>query len=153
MGTFFKKSEPINILLIEDNPAHAELIKIVLHENSVKNAITHLADGETAMDYLFKRGNYSDNKNLQQPHLILLDLRLPKIDGLDLLKEIKNSADLKHIPVIILTTSDEEADIAKAYDNHVNSYLVKPLEFEKFSALMTRFGFYWLDSNVFPSKK
>jgi CheY-like chemotaxis protein len=144
------KGEPLIILLVEDNPDHAELVRRSFQEHRVVNCIYHVADGEAALDYLFQRGLYSDPQDSPEPHVILLDLRLPKIDGLDVLKEIKAVPKLRRIPVVVLTTSQAERDLAGAYDNYVNSYLVKPVDFDKFTTLMDDLGFYWLCWNRRP---
>ena len=144
------KGEPLLILHIEDDPAHAEIAMRNLKKSRFANTIIHLTDGQKALDYLFRRGPYEDPATSPRPHLILLDLRLPKIDGLEVLKILKNDPSLSAIPVVILTTSSTEADITKAYDHHVNSYLVKPLDFENFSKLLESLGFYWLAWNTYP---
>ena len=112
-----------------------------------------MADGEAALDYLFRRGQYADPEQSPRPHVILLDLRLPKIDGLEVLEQIKKAEELRRIPVVILTTSKEEADVARAYDHYVNSYLVKPVDFTEFTKLMETLGCYWLGWNTFPWPK
>ncbi len=142
--------EPLTILLIEDNFDHVELIMCSFQDHRVANKIYHVADGEAALNYLFRRGEYADPKQSPKPHLILLDLRLPKIDGLEVLKEIKTSDKLHPIPVVILTSSSAESDVAKAFDYHANSYLVKPVGFDKFTRLMNDLGFYWLAWNQAP---
>ncbi len=142
--------EPLIILLVEDNPDHAELIVRSFEEHRVANKIIHVSDGEAALDYLFQRGVYADEQSSPRPHVILLDLRLPKIDGLEVLKEIKASKDLRRIPVVALTTSESERDMMGAYNRHVNSYLVKPVDFGKFGKLMDDLGFYWLAWNRKP---
>lgn len=142
--------EPLIILLVEDNPDHAELILRSFEEHRVANRIFHVQDGEAALDYLFRRGCYTDPKSSPRPHVILLDLRLPRIDGLEVLKEIKSSEELQQIPVVALTTSESEQDMAGAYRRHVNSYLVKPVDFDKFNRLMDDLGFYWLAWNRKP---
>lgn len=144
------QGEPLDILLVEDNLDHAELIVRTFDENRVANKVHHVIDGEAALDFLFRRGKYADPEKSPRPHLILLDLRLPKVDGLDVLLEVKEDPDLKHIPVVVLTTSEAEGDVAGAYENHVNSYLVKPVDFAKFTKLMKDLGFYWLGWNVHP---
>ena len=146
------KGQMLNILLIEDNPGHVKLIKRSFEDHKVANKIFHVWDGEEALDYLFRRSKYEDPELSPIPQVILLDLRLPKIDGLDVLKEIKNDSCLQRIPVVILTTSEAESDIAKAYDFHANSYLVKPVDFLKFTELMETLGFYWLAWNCNPVK-
>ncbi|MDQ7785460.1 MAG: response regulator [Desulfomonilaceae bacterium] len=142
--------EPLVILLVEDNPDHAELIVRSFEEHRVANKIIHVSDGEAALDYLFHRGEYADDQSVARPHVILLDLRLPKIDGLEVLKEIKAAPELRRIPVVALTTSESERDMMGAYNRHVNSYLVKPVDFEKFGKLMDDLGFYWLAWNRKP---
>jgi CheY-like chemotaxis protein len=142
--------EPATILLIEDNLDHAKIVKRSFEDHQVANHIRHVVDGEEALDYLFRRGEYSDPVTSPRPSVIILDLRLPKIDGLVVLKEIKESSELRRIPVVVLTTSEAELDKAMAYDYHANSYLVKPLDFEKFTRLMKDLGFYWLAWNSAP---
>jgi CheY-like chemotaxis protein len=142
--------EPLVILLVEDNLAHAELIFRSFEDHRIANSIYHVSDGEAALDYLFQRGSYANSEECPRPHVILLDLRLPKIDGLEVLKEIKSSPEVERIPVVVLTTSAAEQDVARAYQQHANSYLIKPVDFEKFSRLMDEFGFYWLGWNHSP---
>jgi two-component system, response regulator len=144
------KGEPLTILLVEDNEAHAELVMRGMRDQRVANRIYHVIDGEQALDYLFCRGKFSDTNTCKRPNLILLDLRLPRIDGLEVLKIIKENPDFLRIPVVILTSSDAEADIAKSYDYHANSYVVKPLDFKTFTRLMEDLGFYWLGWNASP---
>ena len=140
-------SEPISILLVEDNPDHAALVIRGLKSNQLAKIITHVEDGEAALDYVFKRGMYADSPT---PHLILLDLRLPKVDGLEILKIIKSDEETKRIPVVILTTSEAERDMAMAYDYHANSYMVKPITFENFMELTKTLGLYWCIFNKQP---
>jgi CheY-like chemotaxis protein len=142
--------DPALVMLIEDNADHAELIIRTLEEHRISNKVRHFFDGQTALDYLFQRGEYSDPDQNPRPHVILLDLRLPRVDGIDILKAIKKDESLKCIPVVILTTSEAEKDVAKAYYNHANSYLVKPVGFEEFRQLMDNLGFYWLNWNTHP---
>ena len=142
------RGEPVVILLIEDNEAHAEMVIRSFEDNGVANNIYHVADGELALDYLFRRGEYINPEDSPRPHIILLDLRLPRVDGLEVAKIVKEDADLKTIPIVILTTSKMDEDIHTAYKNHVNSYLVKPVDFEKFLQLMQDLEFYWLAWNV-----
>ncbi len=143
-------TKPLVVLLVEDNLDHAEMVKHCFKQHSIANVIRHVTDGEMALDYLLRRGVYIDAASSPRPHAVLLDLRLPKVDGIDVLKQIKTNQELRHIPVIILTTSDAELDIARAYDNYTNSYLVKPLDFMKFTEQMETLGFYWLDWNQSP---
>lgn len=140
------------ILHIEDDPDHAELVRRSFESHRVANHLIPVSDGEVALDYLFRRGDYTDPKTSPTPTVILLDLRLPKIDGLDVLAKIKNEPRLKYIPVVILTTSDAESDVARAYELHANSYVVKPVDFDKFTRLMDELGLYWLGWNIRPEK-
>jgi CheY-like chemotaxis protein len=142
--------EPLLILLVEDNPDHAELVMRSLENFQVANRIEHVEDGETALEYLHGRGVYSDRLRYPMPHMMLLDLRLPKVDGLEVLKEVKESEILRRLPVVILTTSDAERDMAKAYKYYANSYLTKPVDFFDFSKLLKDLGFYWLAWNMRP---
>jgi len=144
------KEDSVNILLVEDNASHAELVMRSLGEHRLTKSINHVSDGEAALDYLFQRGHYRDSERFPRPHLVLLDLRLPKIDGLEVLKEIRASEQLQRMPVVILSTSYAEMDVGKAYDFHANSYLVKPLDFEEFTQLMNDLGYYWLGWNHYP---
>ena len=141
--------EPILVMLVEDNVDHAELVVRTLEEHRVANKVRHFLDGQSALDFLFRRGEYAGQSTIR-PHVILLDLRLPRVDGIDVLKAIKEDDDLKSIPVVVLTTSEAEKDVARAYYNHANSYLVKPVGFEEFKKLMDDLGFYWLGWNVNP---
>lgn len=144
------EEKTVDILLVEDNASHAELVMRSLGEHKLTKKIHHVSDGEAALDYLFHRGAYVDPKRFPRPQLVLLDLRLPKIDGMEVLQEIRQSEDLKRIPVVILSTSYAEPDVGRAYDNHANSYLVKPLDFERFTRLMNDLGYYWLGWNHYP---
>lgn len=142
--------EPLVILLVEDNEDHAELIRRSFEEHQVFNNLKLVHDGAEALDYLFRRNLYTNPTSSPRPHVIFLDLRLPKIDGLEVLKQIKESEMLCCIPVVVLTSSKTKLDINKAYANHVNSYLTKPIDFEKFTQLMKDLGFYWLGWNQQP---
>jgi CheY-like chemotaxis protein len=145
--------EPLTILLVEDNPDHAELVIRNMEEAQVANRINHVEDGEAALDYLNRRGRYNDPALFPMPHLVLLDLRLPKIDGLEVLKTIKTTPELRNIPVVILTTSSAERDVAMAYEYFANSYVTKPVDFAEFNKLLADLGFYWLAWNKSPWTK
>ena len=142
--------EPVIILLVEDDPAHAEIVRRNFVNFRLANRLVHVADGQEALDYLFRRAGFHDPSQSPRPNLILLDLRLPKVDGLEVLKTIKADADLARIPVVVLTTSSAEADMVKAYGSHANSYLVKPVDFPQFLKLMDALGYYWLIWNQYP---
>jgi CheY-like chemotaxis protein len=144
------EGEPVLVLLVEDNMDHAELVIRTLEDHHIANKIKHLVDGQIALDYLLRRNEFAEPESSPRPHMILLDLRLPRVDGLEVLKNVKESNELKHIPVIILTTSEADNDMIRAYDHHVNSYLVKPVGFDDFSQLMNDLGFYWLGWNLHP---
>lgn len=139
--------EPVVILLVEDNEAHAELVLESLEKHRIANDTYHVEDGEAALDFLFRRRKYADEEPSPRPHVILLDLRLPKVDGLQVLEKIKGDKSLRRIPVVVLTTSEAERDLAQAYECHANSYVVKPIDYEMFVNLMNDLGFYWLSWN------
>jgi CheY-like chemotaxis protein len=144
------KGNPILILLVEDDPAHAEIVQRNLRDFRVANRIIRVEDGQAALDYLFRRGAYADPQSSPRPEIVLLDLRLPKVDGLEVLRQIKEDTDLKRIPAVILTTSNAESDMVQAYGRGAGSYLVKPVDFEKFTKLLNDFGYYWLAWNKYP---
>lgn len=148
-----EKGEPVTILFIEDDPAHAEITMRNFKKSRISNQIIHLSDGQQAIDYLFRQGEFSDPETSPLPHLILMDLRLPKVDGLEVLEKIRKNDNLRCIPTVVLTTSEAEVDITKAYDFNVNSYLVKPLDVDKFAAMIETFGFYWIVWNKFSPCK
>lgn len=140
---------PLTVLLVEDNQTHARLVQRTLASHPGVKEIQHVWNGEEALQYLLdleKRGTAA----APRPNLILLDIRLPKMDGLELLQIIKTTESLKMIPVVILTTSQASHDVSRAYQNYVNSYLVKPIEYEAFSQLMQEIGTYWLVRNQQP---
>lgn len=140
----------VEILLVEDNPDDAELTLNSLKKNNLANKVHLVEDGEQALDFLFSRGQYSKREVQEKPKLILLDLKLPKIDGLEVLQVIKTDERLKTIPVVILTSSREESDIIKSYKVGVNSYIVKPVDFDKFTKSVSDLGLYWLVLNQPP---
>jgi CheY-like chemotaxis protein len=133
----------LQILLVEDDDDHAEIVARCLKANRVMNELRRVTDGEAALDYLFRKGPYADPALSPRPSLILLDLRLPKVDGLEVLRIIKESNYLRPIPVVMLTTSDTERDITAAYQFHANSYLVKPVDFNEFTEMMQALSCYW----------
>ncbi|MEA3366651.1 MAG: response regulator [Planctomycetota bacterium] len=144
------RGEPLTVLLVEDNADHTELILRSLRDHRVANRIFCVTDGKEALDYLLRRGAYTDPAASPCPHVVLLDLRLPKVDGLEVLKEIRTRDELTRTSVVILTTSRAEQDVARAYKYHANSYLVKPVDFDSFTRLMDDLGFYWLGWNHYP---
>lgn len=146
------EGNPIIILLVEDDLSHAEIVQRNLADFRVANHIVHVRDGQEAMDYLTNAGAHADASQAPRPDLVLLDLRLPRVDGQEVLRRIKSDPTLRDIPVVVLTTSKAEADMFAAYGNGAGSYLVKPVDFAKFTKLMEDFGFYWLAWNQFPRR-
>jgi two-component system response regulator len=144
------ESEPVEILLVEDNPSDAELALHALKKCKVANHILHVRDGAEALDFLFRRGEYSARNDENRPVLVLLDLKLPKVDGLQVLKQIKNDPRTQAIPVILLTSSKEESDMAAGYRLGVNSYIQKPVNFGEFQEVVRQLGMYWLLVNSKP---
>jgi CheY-like chemotaxis protein len=138
------------VLLVEDNPDHEELIRRAFAEHEPRVALAVARHGEQALDYLHRRGLYQDPGRSRRPRLILLDLRLPRVDGLEVLGEIKSSPLLRSTPVVVLTTSSSEHDMARAYAQHANSYLVKPTEFSRIRELIDQVHSYWLGINRLP---
>ncbi len=134
----------VEILVVEDNPDHAELILRVLKKHHLANTIFTVADGQEALDFLFARGRFAERAVENGPRLILLDLKLPRVDGLDVLKKVKSDPRTKAIPVVVLTSSQEEWDISESYKLGVNSYIVKPVTFENFTNAISELGFYWM---------
>jgi len=141
---------PARILLIEDSRMDVELTLDAFREARLANTISVASNGEAALDYLFGRGPYADRTTYPLPNLILLDLKLPGIDGHMVLRQIKGTPELKRLPVIILTSSKEEGDRALSYDNGANSYLVKPVSFEGFLDVVRQLEDYWFTLNVGP---
>jgi len=142
-----------DILIVEDNPNDALLTIRSLKEHNLANNIVHVRDGQEALDYLFAEGGYSERDPLNLPKAILLDLKLPKLDGLQVLARIRGDERMKCVPVVILTSSQEEGDLVKSYKLGANSYIVKPVEFESFSAAIKQLGLYWLLLNKLPVQK
>ena len=138
---------PVPILLVEDNTAHAELVMRALEDHPIPMHVYHVTDGLMALDYLFRQGAYADMRQSPRPQIILLDLRLPNLSGLEVLQQIRDSEELRYIPVIILTTSNSEQDIALAYERQANSYVIKPTDFRRFMRLLAELGSYWLEWN------
>lgn len=140
----------IEILLVEDNPNDAELSLYALRKHRIASRVHHSKDGAEAIDYLFGEGAYRGRNIDETPKVVLLDLKLPKVDGLAVLKRIKSDPRTRHIPVVILTSSSEERDIVNCYKLGVNSYLVKPIDFEQFSESVRQLGLYWVQLNESP---
>lgn len=142
----------LRILLVEDNPDDVELTLHALKKNNIVNPVNVVRDGQEALDYLSHKGKYSGSEHAL-PNLILLDLKLPKVDGVEVLRMVKNDRKLKVIPVVILTSSKEESDMVKSYNLGVNSYIRKPVDFDQFTEVVKQIGFYWLLINEPPQIK
>jgi two-component system, response regulator len=142
--------QEVEILLVEDNASDAELTLRALKKHRLVNQFQVVTDGEEALDFIFGRGSFTDRKDERPPKLILLDLKLPKVDGLEVLRIIKSDPKTKTIPVVVLTSSREENDIIESYKLGVNSYIVKPVDFDKFMESIDHLGFYWLLLNQHP---
>jgi len=140
----------IEILLVEDNMDDAEMTIHALRKNNLANKLIHMKDGEEALDFLFGTGNFIGRDVNLKPSLILLDLKMPKIDGLEVLERVKSNEATKKIPVVILTSSKEDPDVSKCYELGANSYIVKPVEFESFMKAVSELGMYWMILNQPP---
>ena len=139
------------ILLVEDNADDVELCLHALRKEKLSNKIHVARDGQEALDFLFARGPHLDRGQQSLPRLILLDLKLPKVDGIQVLRQVKSSAATRFLPVVILTSSREERDLVESYELGVNSYLQKPVNFEEFRGVVKQLGLYWLVVNQVPS--
>lgn len=140
----------VEILLVEDNMNDAEMAIRALKKNGLANKLVHLKDGAEALDFIFASGNYSERKIESGPKVILLDLKMPKVSGIEVLQKIKNDERTKKIPVVVLTSSKEDPDIKECYRLGVNSYVVKPVQFEKFVKAISELGLYWAILNQPP---
>ena len=138
------------ILLAEDNVNDVELTLAALEEQNLANQVDVVRDGVEALDYLYRRGSFADRPDKSHPLLVLLDLKMPKLDGLQVLLEMKGDPSLKHVPVVVLTSSREEKDLVMSYGLGVNGYVVKPVGFDEFTEAIKRIGLYWLLTNESP---
>lgn len=145
-------NQEVEILLIEDNVNDAELTIRALKKNKLANKLVHLKDGSEALDFIFGQGIYRDRKVDNLPKVILLDLKMPKIDGLQVLQKLKTNELTRNIPVVVLTSSNEDPDIQECYRLGVNSYVVKPVQFESFIKAVSNLGLYWMIVNQPPTK-
>jgi two-component system, response regulator len=141
--------EPVEILLVEDSDADAELIARALRKGNIVNHVVRVRDGVEALEFIFREGAFKDRRG-EQPRLILLDLKMPRLSGLDVLRRLKADAGTKLIPVVVLTSSAEEQDVIESYKLGVNSYLVKPVAFADFAAVIGQTGLYWAVLNRVP---
>ena len=140
----------VEILLVEDNPNDVELTLRALKKHNLANKVHVVKDGAEALEYIFANGSYAHRKIEDHPKLILLDLKLPKVDGLEVLRRIKSDERTKVIPVVVLTSSKEERDLTESYRLGVNSYITKPVDFDKFVESVSELGLYWLLLNELP---
>jgi two-component system response regulator len=137
----------IDILLVEDNPHDAELTMLALQEHNLVNRIFTVTDGPAALDFVFAQGAYTQRRSSDLPKVVLLDLKLPKLNGFEVLRAIRSRPETALLPVVIITSSDADPDIKTAYQLGANSYVVKPVEFQSFQRAMSGLGFYWLMVN------
>ena len=144
-----QRFEQVEILLVEDNPLDAELSMRALKNGGLANKLLWVKDGQQALDYIFRHGDYSQRQE-EYPRLVLLDLKMPRVDGIEVLKAIKADERTKRIPVVVMTSSQEERDVAMSYDLGVNSYIVKPVDFNAFADIARQSGYYWLAINKTP---
>jgi CheY-like chemotaxis protein len=144
------KGEPVDILIVEDNPSDLKLMMKALQRNNLGNKIIALKDGEEALDFLFSKGQYEGRDQNNRPKVIFLDLKLPKIDGLEVLQAIKSNEATRVIPVTVVTSSKEDRDVVESYNLGVNSYVVKPVEFDAFVEVISNLGLYWVVMNEPP---
>lgn len=144
--------DPIAILLVEDNPMDVELTVRAFKRSRMENPILIVRDGQEALDYMHRRGAYADPAASPVPGLILLDIRLPRVDGLAVLRALKSHPVYRPIPVVMLTTSRDDSDVIKSYDLGANSYIVKPVDFDKFLEVIGRIELYWILTNLQPPR-
>lgn len=144
------ESKPVEILLIEDDPSDIKLTLKALQKYSLANKVTILKDGEEALEFLFSEGRYEGRDNKNMPKVIFLDLKLPFVDGVEVLRRIKSDESTRRIPVVVVTSSRENRDIEECYKLGVNSYIVKPIDFEKFLESVSNLGLYWVLMNESP---
>jgi len=140
----------VEVLLVEDNIHDAEMTIRALKKVNLANNLVHVKDGEEALDFVYARGGFSNRQSADLPKVILLDIKMPKVDGIEVLKQLKSNASSKSIPVVIMTSSKEEQDIINSYELGVNSYVVKPVDFEGFARAVSQLGMYWLLTNQPP---
>ena len=145
-----KSKEEVEILLVEDNPTDVELTLRALKKNKLANKVHVVTDGEQALEFIFATGSYEGRDINHKPRVILLDLKLPKVDGLEVLRKIKLDERTKNIPVVVLTSSKEERDRIESYRLGVNSYIAKPVDFSQFTEAVSELGLYWLLLNELP---
>lgn len=142
--------EQVEILLAEDNAQDAEMTQRALHKHNLGNRVYWVKDGAEALDFIFCRGAYADRDPARPPKLVLLDLKMPKVDGIEVLRQVKADERMRAIPVVVMTSSNEERDVTESYRLGVNSYIVKPIEFGAFLETVAKIGLYWVLTNRVP---
>ncbi|MBI1943731.1 MAG: response regulator [Betaproteobacteria bacterium] len=142
--------EPIEILLVEDNPKDAEMTLRALRSHNLGNRVFWVKDGAEALDFIFCRGVYASRDAARPPKLVLLDLKMPKVDGIEVLRQVKADERMRAIPVVVMTSSNEERDVTESYRLGVNSYIVKPIDFAAFLEVVAKIGLYWVLTNRVP---
>ena len=142
--------DPVEILLAEDNAADAEMTLRALRRNNLANKVHWVKDGEQALEFLFRTGGYADRDPVAVPKLVMLDIKMPKVDGIEVLRRIKANEETRPVPVVVMTSSNEERDVVESYRLGVNSYIVKPVQFESFLETVAKIGLYWVITNRVP---
>jgi CheY-like chemotaxis protein len=147
-----RNGKPAVILLAEDDPGDQEIVRRAFQNSKIRNELVIVSDGEEALDYLFHKGKYAD-ADIASPDLILLDLNMPKIDGREVAQQIRSNAQLRYIPIVVLTTSKQEEDIVRSYNLGVNSYITKPVTIDQFIKVLQKLEEYWFQIVVLPPRE
>jgi len=145
------ENDPVEILLVEDNPADAEMTLRALRRNNLANKVHWVKDGEQALEFMFRTGAYAGRDPVEVPKLVMLDIKMPKVDGIEVLRRIKANEETRSVPVVVMTSSNEERDVVDSYRLGVNSYIVKPIEFPAFLEIVAKIGLYWVLTNRVPA--
>ncbi|MGB4709641.1 MAG: response regulator [Fuerstiella sp.] len=145
-------TDTVEILLVEDNPSDIKLAMHAFRKNNIANQVVVLRDGAEALEYLFCTDRYADRRGQHQPKVVLLDLKLPLIDGIEVLRRLKSDSETKSIPVVVMTSSSEERDMVESYKLGVNGYVQKPVDFEQFTNVVRQLGMFWLLVNRVPDR-
>ncbi len=140
----------VEILLVEDNPADAEMTLRALRRNNLSNRVHWVKDGEEALEFMFRTGAYAGRDPAATPKLVMLDIKMPKVDGIEVLRRIKANEETRTVPVVVMPSSNEERDVVESYRLGVNSYIVKPVQFESFLETVAKIGLYWVITNRVP---
>ncbi|OAI52086.1 two-component system response regulator [Betaproteobacteria bacterium SCGC AG-212-J23] len=144
------QTDNVEILLAEDNPADAEMTLRALRRNNLANRVHWVKDGEQALEFMFRTGQYAGRDLADTPKLVMLDIKMPKVDGIEVLRQLKASDETRRVPVVVMTSSNEERDVVESYRLGVNSYIVKPVQFESFLETVAKIGLYWVITNRVP---